>query len=233
MQFFETVDPRDSLKPEREMERGEALRSAHERPRNVLVVTLNLTTERTEGNPFRIPFPFKTVFARDTSGDTSANVDLMLHSNDAAAYANRVNLKLNDSFSLPTVVAEGYLTWSAQSGKTITLYFAIEGEFRSGQQLSLTAGGTSITDGSTFSVAAATLAAATAGAIVAQDTSRKAATFVNESGADLWIGGASVSNTGANKGVLVAAGEKVVWRNTAALYGYSVAGTTLTVMSEE
>ncbi|MCM2278319.1 MAG: hypothetical protein NDJ89_09610 [Oligoflexia bacterium] len=195
---------------------------------DIEVQTFDLATARSENDPFEVG-SFRSIWIASAT-DSSAEVSFRPNSRNKQQGA--VPLTKNAVFSQIVPMARGYFHWSAQAGKTMTVVMSRLAEIRPGSLINQLAGGVTLADGSSFTVSAAVLAAATAGLIVAQDTDRKCLTFVNESGADLWIGGASVSNAGANKGVLVVAGEKVVWRNTAALYGYSVAGTTLTCMNE-
>lgn len=186
---------------------------------------LALDTAATETNPYKIGIPFDGVFVRDAT-DSLTTVKLSFHSSDSLQLQNAVDLKINDSFELPKPVGSGYLQWAAQAGKTLTLFVFLGGKFKSGSQLSLTAGGVSITEGSAFVTAQFSLTAATASVIFAVDTARKMGTWRNETSATVWVGTSVVSNTGSNKGIPVLNNEIVVWRNSAALYGYSVAGAT-------
>ena len=133
--------------------------------------------------------------------------------------------KLHDSWINEFPVAEAYLDWSAQAGKTMTIVFFLESEYRSGSQISVTGGGVSLVDGSTITgPTRVTLSAATAGIIAPADSLRKVATLYNDSGADIFIGDSTVTNAGATKGIPFPNGTILYWKNTGNLYGYSVAG---------
>jgi hypothetical protein len=193
-------------------------------------IVLELDTARDQSNPFVIGFPFKSAFVRDA---TDQVVSVELYPNTTDLFQESAQLKINDSLVFPNQLARAYLTWDAQPGKTITLLLFTRGEFRSGSQLSLTGGGSAITEGSAVATSTSTLVAATATEIFAQLTTRKVGTFRNNSGASIWVGPAGVNNTpGANMGFEVLNGEVFTWKNTAALYGYSVAGCALVILEE-
>jgi hypothetical protein len=173
-------------------------------------------------NPKRIGFPFRSIYV-ESATDVLANISLKPNSSDS--FQSAIKLKQNDSWSRDLPVSEAYLSWDAQPGKTITLVYMLDSEFRSGSQISVTGGGVSIVDGSTVTgPTRVTLAATTAAAIAPALSTRKKATIENKTGADLYIGDSTVTNSGATEGIKVAAGGIIYWQNTGALYGYSVAG---------
>lgn len=192
-----------------------------QKPFEVQSVTINLDSARLFTDPYPISFPFKSVYVSAAS-DVSATLNLIPQTQDS--YQSAIPFKLNDSWSVDNPIAKAFLNWTAQTGKTITLHFFIDSEFRSGSQISQTGGGVSINDGSSFTTSRVTLTAATATSVLATDSSRKQCNIQNNTGADVWFGNASVSNTGANLGQKVSAGGILTWRNTAALYAFSVAG---------
>lgn len=192
-----------------------------QKPFEVQSVTINLSTARLNTDPYVIGFPFRSVYVSAAS-DVSATLNLIPQTRDS--YQSSIPFKLNDSWSVDQPAAMGFLNWTAQTGKTITLHFFIDSEFRSGSQISQTGGGVSINDGSSFVTSRVSLTAATATSVLSTDTSRKQCNIQNNTGADVWFGNSSVSNTGANLGQRVAAGGIFTWRNTSALYAYSFAG---------
>lgn len=208
---------------------AEVFRGSTEQPFEVQVINLDLTTARTPENPYPIRFPFKSVFVR-TATDSTVSVDLRVQTQDS--YQGKASLKLNDSLIFGQQQASAFLSWEAQSGKTVSLIFFVSAEFRSGSQVSQTAGGIAIIDGSSFTQSVVALTAATATQIVAQDTTRKQLTIVNETGSDVWLGASTVVNTGASRGLKLVTGGVYIWRNTAALYGYSVGGGDVQLTSE-
>ena len=198
----------------------------------ILRMTLDLTTARTAQNPYPIGFAFSSVRV-ETATDSSTFVNISFGSPSVIQTDNYCKLIINDAINLDDTINSANLVWTAQSGKSITLIFFLDTHFQSGSQLSLTAGGISVSEGSAFSTAVVSLTAATATQIFASNTSRKVSQFYNDSGASIWVGGSSVSSSGSNKGFEILPGEKFFWRNTAALYGYSVAGyATLATLEE-
>ena len=202
-----------------------------QRPFSVQSFTLDLSTARLETNPYRIGFPFKSVFV---SGATDTNVSVSMKPGAIDSFQSAFPLTKKDSWSVERPVSEAYLYWSAQSGKTITLVFFTDAEFKSGSQISQNSGGVSISDGSSVSaITRVTLAATTAAIIAPSDSTRILTTIQNKTGADLYIGGTSaVTNSGATEGIKVPADGIIEWRNTGALYGYSVAGGNVHYMTE-
>jgi hypothetical protein len=192
-----------------------------QRPFSVQKITLNLSNSRLETDPFKIGFPFKSLYVQTaTDVYVSLNVKLLTRDTTQSSFP----IRLNDTFTNEDEIAEAYLDWSAQPGKSITLIFFLESEFKSGSQISVTGGGVSIVDGSSIALGTITLSAATAAAIAPADPLRKKATIQNKTGADLYVGASTVTNAGATEGILIPNNGIVYWNNTSALYGYSVSG---------
>lgn len=205
-----------------EIQRARIFEGNTQRPFSVQKMTIDLTTARLSTQPYKIGFPFKSIYVQ-TATDVYASVNVKLLTQDSSQ--SSFPMKLNDSFNNEFPIAEAYLDWEAQSGKSITLIFFLDSEYRSGSQISVTGGGVSINDGSSITgPTRVTLAATTAAAIAPADTLRKVATLYNDSGADIFLGDSSVTDSGATKGIPWANGTILYWRNTGALYGYSVAG---------
>lgn len=198
-------------------------------PFEIQTMTLTLTTARDENLPLRIGFPFKSVFVREA---TDGTVKVKIRPTTQDSYQSGVNLKLNDSLILQRQVSEAFISWDAQSGKTIELVFFVSSEFKSGSQVSQNAGGVSISDGTAFTTARTALTAATATSVLASDSTRKKGTIQNTTGASIWVGDSTVTNSGATMGLEIPTGGVFYWSNTAALYAYSVLASTVTVMSE-
>lgn len=206
----------------REISRARIFEGNTQRPFSIQLVTLDLTTARLSTQPYKIGFPFKSVYVQ-TATDVYVSVNVKVQTQDSTQ--SSFPMKLNDSWINEFPVAEAYIDWTAQSGKSITLIFFLESEYRSGSQISVTGGGVSINDGSTITgPTRVTLTAATAGIIAPADTLRKTATLYNDSGADIFIGDSTVTNSGATKGIPWPNGTLIYFRNTGVLYGYSVAG---------
>lgn len=213
-----------------EIQRARIFEGATQRPFSIQLVTLDLSTAILPTRPYKIGFPFKSFYVQNAT-DVYANVNVKVQMQDSIQ--SSFPTKLNDSWVNEFPVAEAYLDWSAQAGKTMTIVFFLESEYRSGSQISVTGGGVSIVDGSTITgPTRVTLSAAAAGIIAPADPLRKVASIYNDTGSDVFIGDSTVTNTGATKGIPLANGDVLAWRNTGVLYGYSVAGGNL-IRNEE
>lgn len=211
---------------------SEIRRNSDLNPVKVIRVSIDLTTARSEGNPFPVKFPFSSLRV-EAATDSLTNCQLSLGSDAGLQMQNYSKLVLNDSMEFDDTINAAFLTWSAQSGKTMTLVFYVDCKFRSGSQLSLNAGGVSISEGSAFAQAIVSLTADRAVEIFSSNANRKVGQFYNDSGASIWVGGSSVTNTGSTKGFEILPGEKFFWKNSSALYGYSVAGFSALSTLEE
>lgn len=199
--------------------RAELFRSNTQRPNAVQPLVLDLSTARDSSNPLKVSFGYRSLYVQDAT-DIYAEVSIFPVRESLSSF----KMRKNDAWITDQMAAESYLTWEAQSGKTMTLVFFTDSQFMSGSQISVTGGGVSITNGSTFSQSLVALVAATATQIVAVDSTRKNLTIQNLTGSDIWLGPAAVSNTGATTGFKLSAGATTEWKNTAALYGFSVGG---------
>ena len=206
------------------------------RPASVQRITLSadqLGTAVAEGNPLVIPFPFDS-FHVEAATDQTVEVKLSLGSErNSRSIQNYKAIKLNDAGVCGSIQTGCALTWSAQSGKTMTIVFFIGFAFNPGSQLSLTAGGVSVSSGSAVTNAVVTLAAAAATAIFAQDATRKQGTWINDTGITQYAGPVGVTATGSTKGLPVLPGATFVWQNTAALYLYNTGAAFDTVAMSE
>lgn len=214
-----------------EIKRASIFEGNTQRPFSIQTIVLALDTARLETDPYRIGFPFKSVFIADAT-DISVTVSMKPGARDS--FQSAFPLIKKDSWSVNNPVNEAFLYWSAQSGKTITLVFFTDSEFKSGSQISQNAGGVNINEGSsTTAMAQVTLAAATATPIIPTDSLRIVSIIQNKTGADLWVGGSNtVTNSGATEGIKIPADGIIYWRNTANLHGYSVAGGTVSYFTE-
>jgi len=203
--------------------------SSTQKPFGIQSITLNLATAQLSTRPFRVGFPFKSVYV-SAATDVLANVVLIPTTQDS--YQSGVPLKLNDSWTIDEPTSEAYIYWTAQAGKTITLHFFVNSEFRSGSQISVTGGGVTINSGSSFTQTVTTLVAATATLLFATDSTRKQATIQNNTGADLFFGSSTVTGSSTTRGISVPPGGTLQWTNTSSLYAYSVAGGDITIIAE-
>lgn len=210
------------LGPEMARRQAELFDQIARQPFQVQKIDLDLAAARSETDPFKIGFAWKSVFVQAAT-DVFANVSMRIGTRDSIQ--SPFSLKQNDSLVIDRRTPEAYLHWDAQAGKTMSLLFFTDAEFRSGSQISVTGGGVSINEGSTVTgPTQVVLTAAVAAAIAPADSTRKTATIENKTGGPIYIGDVTVTDSGATEGILIPAGSKIVWRNTGALYGYSAAG---------
>lgn len=194
-------------------------------------VTLDLTTARTEADAYSIPFGFKSCYV-ELATDTSTMISMK--PNGRRSNSGFLQLGRKDVIEFENRIDSCYLYWSAQSGKSITLVFMFDASFKSGSQISQNSGGVSISEGSSFDAQTTiTLAAATAAIIIPSNLDRKVCTLENNTGADIFIGSSTVTSLGATRGLKVGAGSQIIWKNTSALYGYSVLGGDVIYIDEE
>jgi hypothetical protein len=197
-------------------------------------VYCDLSTVQASNNARKISIPFRSLFVRDAT-DSSAVVYFAPNDNAIGNIAEALPLYKNDTFDFEQTMSGGFLWWTAQAGKTMTIFFSTQGAMRPGSQISQLAGGVSISTGSARASnglgsagnAASVALSSTAAMILKSDTSRKNATLYFDS--DTWIGDASVAV--GSRGTFVSAGSTIEDSNTAPLYGIvavsgNVYGTT-------
>jgi hypothetical protein len=204
-----------------ELKRARVQNDIANRPFQVQRLVLDLSTVRLESDPLPISFPFRSIFVQDA---TDTNVSVNFRPTTTDSIQSYFGLKKNDSWNVETAISRGYLHWAAQAGKTITLVFFTDAEFKSGSQISVNSGGVSIANGDTISTAVVALSAATASQLFAASSTRKRGLIQNNTGASIWLGPSTVTNAGATIGLEIQAGDTYVHSSAAAIYGYSVAG---------
>ena len=206
----------------------ETLRSINKRPFRVQKIVLDLTTASNQnGLPyFAINIPFSAVFVR-TASDSLTNVSLLLDEPSQLQDASGIPLYINDYIRFPDVVGRGYLSWTAQSGKSITLFIFTRAEFQSGSQLSLSAGGVSINEGSSVTSSAYSTVTTSAAILLAANTNRKVTMIQNQGLVPIFVGGSTVTiDSGAAPGIKINPGENFLWKNTAALYAVAASSNS-------
>lgn len=182
-------------------------------------VTLSLTNAKTDGAPFEIKFPFRSVFV-PTASDSSTTVNMRpFTSNNANA---PIPLTQNASLQMDRPIKGAQFTWDAQSGKEITLFFILQGVYRPGSLFTEVA---SAVEGNNISVLSPLTLTTTAQEIFPEDLTRTVANY-SASGAFL------ISNTSGGTYFPINALDGY-WKNTAQIFGKTAAGTvTLNRMVE-
>lgn len=217
------------LERQREYAQASIAINKQDRPQSVFRFEIDLSVKRDQYDPLIISFPFRSIFV-EKCDDPASRINIKPTTNDE--HQSFFSIGYKDSWSTSEVVPKAFLHWSAQIGK-MTLVVFTDAEFRSGSQVSLNAGGVSISEGSSFTQPAPiTLAATTSTEVLPQNLFRKVGTVTNKTGADIWVGGPTVTNTGATEGFNLKSGESINWRNTAALYAYSLAGGKIVLLEQ-
>lgn len=217
---------------QRELGQAQVVHGMANRDKEILRIPLDLSVERTIDKPFRIGFPFRCLFF-ETANSPAGYFFLRPTSDDSSQSHVRVNYR--DSWSISGQVPQAFLHWPAQPGVKAELVLFTDSDFRSGSQISITAGGVAVSEGASASLLTPlTLAAATATEILPQDILRKVGVIENATGGVLFIGADNtVTDSGATEGMSVLPGDRIIWRNTGALWAYSVAGGKVKRFREE
>jgi len=185
-----------------------------QRPFDIQVVTLDLSTATLDTKPYKIAFPFRSCWVKKA---TDSSVEIFMKPQTDDSYQSAIPLSRNDLVKSDMPISNASFYWAAQSGKSVTLIFSVTSEFTSGSLISLTSGGVAISNGDSFTQAAVTIAAGTPTAIFAQSTSRKKGTVQNNHAtASLWLVGPAGDST---VGIKLEPGQTFEWNNSAALYG--------------
>lgn len=183
-------------------------------------VTIDLTTAKTIGNPYKLGFAYKSVFAYSaTDSSTLVNLTPFKGDDENAGFPLTKNGVLN--FDKP--IKNAFLTWDAQSGKSITLYFILNGSFRPG---SLFTEVSSSVEGNAISVPAPIIVTTTVAVLVNENLNR---TVLNlDLSAKIYI----AASAGATYWFPILAGI-ATFKNTAAIYAKTLAGTSTVNILEE
>lgn len=190
-------------------------------PFTVQKLTITLDTARDPNNPYAVNLPHKSFYVQDAT-DVNVTIDVQLQSQDQIN--SPFTVRKNDVLTYEQLMPKVLFSWAAQAGKTITIVFFSDAEFKSGSQISVTGGGVVVNEGTSFTDARQTLVAATAAQVFAADSTRALGIIQNLTGAAIWVGASTVTSSGATIGLEVPVNGFFEWRNTAALYAYSVSG---------
>lgn len=229
MSYIDSQVAKRRLDSARALDEAAIFEGNTQKPFGIQSVTLDLSSEKLETSPYKINFPFKAIYIQDT---TDSNVGISFKPNTQDSFQSPIILGQNDCLNFDEPLSGGNFFWDAQASKTITIVFLVNGEIRSGKLVSVTSGGLVISEGTSFSTSVVTLVGATPTVVASSDSTRTVSTIQNNSAAPIWVGGSSVSSTGANLGIQVGIGQSIQWKNTAALYAYSAAGGDVLVMNE-
>jgi hypothetical protein len=215
---------RELVQGDQTLDQAYITRAKVERPQTIQRVTFPLDAAQSEYGPKEINFPFKSFFVESAS---DPNTYVYVRPNTKDEVQSYFKVSNRDSWTVEKPIAQAFIHWPAQAGKSITIVFFSDAEFRSGSQQSVSSGGVSINEGSSITDGNVTLVAATPKKIFDQNFNRKVATWYNDLGAVARVGGSSLVS--ATLGIPVPPGGIYVSKNTAEIWAYcSVGGVTTT-----
>lgn len=181
-------------------------------------ITLNLATAQADDNPLQISVPFKCIAVKNATGGTGS-VRVKFDRNDSGL--SLFTMDNNDIITNDSIFDKAFLSWDAQSGKTIDVYLFLDSEYKSGSLIN--SGTIAISPSSALAQGSVTTVATTNVTVVAQNTLRKRVHVSNNTGDDIWIKGAA---TGTTIGRLIPSGESQVFETTAAIVAYPLLSAT-------
>lgn len=191
---------------------------------NYEVFRIDLSTAGTQWIERAFNF-LRVVGYEDASGAEilTGKMSIVFGRSDAEAIPVRVNAGLKGNGDVAR------LTWAAQAG-VYAIVVASQGDLTidtpPSRSLVSTAGGTSIRTVATTATTTATIVSNVAGRI--------SVILRNDGSTDCFVGGSTVTATGTNKGMLLAAGETMTLdKSTAAVYAICASGSTSIVALEE
>ena len=145
------------LQDQRAQDQARIFEGNTQKPFGIQKVVLDLTTAQLETQPFRVTFPFRSLYVQEA---TDGNVYVYFKPETDNSYQSPVKLFLKDVLKGNYPIAGGSFFWDAQSSKSITLLFFTELDFTSGSYVQTSSGGVTLSDGTGFTVAKNTLSAA-------------------------------------------------------------------------
>lgn len=191
--------------------------SKQENPFTVQTITIPLDKARDVGNPLTLNIPHRSIYVQDAT-DVNVTASVQMQSRDSIN--STFTIRKNDAWTNDSIIPQVNLSWSAQAGKTITLVFFYNTEFRSGSQISVTGGGVLVSEGSSYSDQILTLSIGTQTLVFASDSTRFVGVIQNTTSYSIWVGSSTVTSSGLTRGYEIPPGASFEWKNTAALYAY-------------
>lgn len=190
---------------------------------SIKYLTIPLDTAQLRTQPYRISFGFASFVVLDST-DSSVSINARIGSEDTNV--DSFPLRKNSSLDLPGPIQKMFLDWPAQAGKTISILFLLEGNFKTNQLVSTVSANVNLTDGGTVTTQTGAQVLAAGGTLFAQDTARNLMMIQNNSGQSIWVGSTGVTTSAGTKpGIEIAPGAFYEWRSTAACVAISAADT--------
>lgn len=175
-------------------------------------------------------FPFASVHVVDASSNT-AYVNLVPTDDTLQNEQSSLPLKKAGKYSTGSLISGCFLQWNFQTGEWIDLLFILEGEFDSGQVVSIAGGGTASTEGTAVVSSRLSQVGAGSGVLLAADGNRNTCNIYVVSGS-LYFGDAGVAAGAPQTGNFASAGQSFVIKNQGAWTYYSPAGCELNLNTQ-
>lgn len=222
-------EQRALIERSRELDQASISINRQDRRQSVYRMVIDLTKGRDILDPYKISFPFKSIFMEDST-DPAAKIFVRPITDED--HQSHFTMGYKDAWSTSETIPKAFLHWEARAAK-VTLIVFTDAEFRSGSQVSITSGGLSINEGATVvGPQHVTLVAGVSSMIAPQDFFRKIATIQNKTGSDIFIGADNTVNATTNEGIKIPNDGVIQWRNTGALYAFSVGGGKVSRLEE-
>lgn len=190
---------------------------------SIKYLTIPLDTAQLQSNPYRISFGFASFVVLDST-DASVSINARIGSEDTNV--DPFPLRKNSSLDLPGPIQKMFLDWPSQPGKTISILFLLEGNFKTNQLVSTVSANVNLTDGGTVTTQGGAQVLAAGGQLFALDTTRNLMMIQNNSGQSIWVGSTGVTLPGGAKpGFEIAPGAYYEWRSTAACFAIAAGDT--------
>lgn len=218
------MDLLDQINEQENTRRAAYIKYANENAAfEVQTFVLDLSTARTENNPFVIGFPFKSIVFEEAS-DNTVSVNCKFNSNDAGVSVQKY--KDNASVVTDRIFSKAFISHAAQSGKSIRVTVYLNAKYESGALIN--SGTVNVTTPTTATLTNPALSATTATLLAASSASTKRVTVFNNDTETLFVGFANtITNSGATSGIPVPAGASIEFENQSAVWGYSVGGASV------
>lgn len=226
----------DFLQAKKE-ERNQIIRQGIEqRPFNFQRVKIYLDRDFPGGLPTplgytqKFSFPFASVHVIDASSN-SAYVNLLPVDNSLQNFQSSLPLKKAGGYKTGSIISGCNLNWQLQPGEWIDILFILEGDFSSGQVVSIAGGGTASTEGTTVVSSRISQVGAGSGVLLAADGNRNTCNIYVVSGS-LYFGDAGVAAGAPQTGNFASAGQSFVIKNQGAWTYYSPGGCELNLNTQ-
>jgi hypothetical protein len=185
-------------------------------------------------NPLKLPSPMRSIVLKDTTDET-VRVSLVLGTDAKFAVDMAYPMDHNEVLNFPDPVPLAYLTWTAQPGKTATLYIGVNAEIKPGKIITVQSGTVGLSEGLAVTSMPSVSVGTAATQIIASDSNSRVVTIQNNGPGPIYVGDASVivptGAAGEKAGIALLPGATMDYRNAGALYGIVDAATVSAVVA--